>query len=222
MRHFQYQNYDKSQREMKKAIDLASENHKHAYRKERTLEILMFVMFAILFVLGLVGVFMLADAVFPVCKTVFEKMLDIIVTALIRIIGVIGTFILAGLAVLPLGKKAIQISRQRRQYANSIPACAHLRAYYGVKEPYLITKCYEDSGKRFENKDICLFVSDGELRITKDLIKGFLHAERDVGCYTMTSDEISLKTVSHIKIDMLSSLPPVIPVYYSASARKNI
>ena len=39
---------------------------------------------------------------------------------------------------------------------------------------------------------MCIFVAEDELRITCDLIHGFLHGERDLGCYAFKEKEISL------------------------------
>ena len=37
---------------------------------------------------------------------------------------------------------------------------------------------------------MCIFVVNDELRITTDLIRGFLHGHRDLGCYAFKRDEI--------------------------------
>lgn len=71
-------------------------------------------------------------------------------------------------------------------------ACAHLREYYGLTGPYLITKCYASDDNRFSGKDVCLFFADGELRITVDIVNGFLHGTRDMGCYAFAKEEITV------------------------------
>jgi hypothetical protein len=71
-------------------------------------------------------------------------------------------------------------------------ACNHLRDYYQLQEPYLITKCFDSTDKKFENHDVCIFVVGDELRITTDLVRGFLHGERDLGCYAFKKEEITL------------------------------
>ena len=71
-------------------------------------------------------------------------------------------------------------------------ACAHLRDFYGLREPYIITKCYDSSDSQFKNHDVCIFFVQDELRITADLKNGFLHGERDLGCYIFEQNEISL------------------------------
>lgn len=71
-------------------------------------------------------------------------------------------------------------------------ACKHLREYYGLTEPYLITKCYDSSNPSFRGKDVCIFVSNGELRMTVDIINGFFHGESDRGCYAFNKEEMTL------------------------------
>lgn len=71
-------------------------------------------------------------------------------------------------------------------------ACVHLRNYYKLQEPYIITKCFDATDKKFKNHDVCIFVVRDELRITSNLIRGFLHGERDLGCYAFKQNEITL------------------------------
>ena len=71
-------------------------------------------------------------------------------------------------------------------------ACKHLRDYYQLKAPYIITKCFNSTDERFANHDVCIFVVGDELRITTNLVQGFLHGERDLGCYAFKKEEITL------------------------------
>ena len=76
-------------------------------------------------------------------------------------------------------------------------ACAHLRSYYGVQDPCLVTKCYDSSDAVFKNHDVCLFFCMGELRITTDLTRGFFHGNRDLGCYVFEKDEFSCEATQY-------------------------
>lgn len=67
-----------------------------------------------------------------------------------------------------------------------------MRDYYQLQEPYIITKCFDATDKKFRNHDVCIFIVEGELRITADLVRGFLHGERDLGCYAFMPNEIIL------------------------------
>jgi hypothetical protein len=87
-------------------------------------------------------------------------------------------------------------------------ACSHLRDYYELKEPYIITKCFDSSNKVFKDHDVCIFVIDDELRITTDLIRGFLYPEKDLGCYSFKKNEIVLTKISngnHLILELKAS-----------------
>lgn len=71
-------------------------------------------------------------------------------------------------------------------------ACGHLRTFYGLTEPYIVTKCFDSSDSKFKNHDVCIFVVGDELRITADLVHGFLHGVRDMGCYAFHKQEITV------------------------------
>ena len=62
-----------------------------------------------------------------------------------------------------------------------------------MQEPYIVTKCFDATDKKFRNHDVCIFIVEDELRITTDLVHGFLHGERDLGCYAFKLNEIFLE-----------------------------
>lgn len=104
---------------------------------------------------------------------------------------VVGGIVTAGLTA-PLWEKVESLHPSTMKKNILSQACGHLRDYYGVQEPYLITKCFDSSDKRFQNHDVCIFLVGNELRITTDLIQGFLYDEKDLGCYAFTETEIAL------------------------------
>ena len=88
-------------------------------------------------------------------------------------------------------------------------ACEHLRRYYKLQEPYVVTKCFTATDKRFQNHDVCIFVVGDELRMTADLTRGFLYGERDLGCYAFKKEEI---------IHGHHNVCPVINIFYQLMA----
>ena len=76
-------------------------------------------------------------------------------------------------------------------------ACQHLRKYYELQEPFLVTKCYTSSDRKFDRHDVCMFIADGKLRITANLHYGFFDPKRDLGCYELTRQEIRLQDTEH-------------------------
>lgn len=104
----------------------------------------------------------------------------------------IGGGVLTVLLTIPLWKKveSFHIPTMKKEIFSK--ACGHLREYYGVREPYMITKCFDATDKKFQNHDVCIFVVGDELRITTNLVQGFLYGERDLGCYAFKQNEIIL------------------------------
>lgn len=103
----------------------------------------------------------------------------------------ISLFLMA-ICVTPLWNKveSMQLPSIKKEFFSN--ACKHLRDYYQLQEPYIVTKCFDSTDEKFKNHDVCVFVVGDELRITANLIRGFLHGERDLGCYAFKQEEIAL------------------------------
>ncbi len=125
-----------------------------------------------------------------------NEILDIILGCLIDIAAISISMIIATVCIFSLLIiRATDAPRKRKR------ACKHLRRFYGVCEPHLITKCYHADDKALIGRDLCLFFTDGALRITADLNYGFLNLEKDLGCYVIPCDEISVSKISYMHHD---------------------
>lgn len=82
---------------------------------------------------------------------------------------------------------------RREEYRRS--GCEKLREYYGYRDPVWVTKCFDSTDRPFRQQDVCLFFVDGELRITGDLHNGYFRPERDPGCYCLSLEETTVRTV---------------------------
>jgi len=100
--------------------------------------------------------------------------------------------VLAYVLTKPLWKKIESFNSPRIKKEAVSKACAYLRDFYGLSEPYIVTKCFDATDKNFKDQDVCIFVFNDELRITVDLMKGFLDGKKDLGCYTFKRNEITL------------------------------
>lgn len=96
---------------------------------------------------------------------------EIILGSLLLYVSGIITFGLTS----PLWKKLESFHLPSMKKVIFSKACSHLRDYYELQEPYIVTKCFESTDKSFSNHDVCIFVVRDELRITADLIRGFLY-----------------------------------------------
>ena len=63
-----------------------------------------------------------------------------------------------------------------------------LMQYYGLNDDnFIVTKCFACSDKKFDRKDLILFVCNDELRIINDIT----HAFNDLGCYCLPKAQIN-------------------------------
>ena len=126
--------------------------------------------------------------------------LAIILYGLLGLLGIgVSLFVaplIGALAAIPFWKtNRKQETYQRQEFYNR--ACGMLREYYEFREPFLVTKCYASSDRKFDRHDVCLFIVDDELRITANLHYGFFDPKRDLGCYALTRQEIRLQDTEH-------------------------
>ena len=195
-RYFKYKNIKKTEKNAawEQYKSLTKREKKCALRKN-FLERAAVTLAVIVLVGGFVGCIKLITII-PVPEAVGFKILYIAGVGVLGILSfilcaVFSCFMafpfvkLAGKYDLPAVKNAV-----KKEILSS--ACAHLREYYGLQEPCLVTKCYHSSDENFVNHDVCLFFVGDELRITADLKQGFLHGERDLGCYAFDLKEITL------------------------------
>lgn len=192
MKYFKYAKTDKTHNAALKAQYKAlTDGEKRIVRREKIWRQILNVLTYMIFFIFMVAVFWGLKAI-PAPKESF-----------FRILSGIGKFILFFFLSILCGVSAILLTTpvQRKLESYKIPAikkdifrkaCAHLREYYGVQDPYILTKCFDSTDHKFRDHDVCIFMSDGELRITTDLINGFLYGERDLGCYVFKTEEITL------------------------------
>ena len=197
MKYFKYKNTDKTHNSALKAQYKAlSEGEKRIVRKEkmwrRILNILIY-LFYFAFMVAVVWSLKLV----PTPKELFFRILSTIGKIIIAFfLSILGGF-LALIITTPVQRKleSYKIPALKKDIFRK--ACAHLREYYGLKEPFILTKCFDSTDRKFRDHDVCIFIVDSELRITTDLINGFLYGERDLGCYTFKADEITLTKQHH-------------------------
>ena len=192
MRYFRYKNTDKNvNNALKEQYETLTENVKRTFRKKkRWQKFSTIVTLTVLICCITAEIFLLKSIPVP-----NDKFLEVLVIVGKVIVGFILLIVSGGLTAIlttPLWKKVetFDIPVMKKEIFSK--ACKHLRDYYQLQEPYIITKCFEATDKNFRNHDVCIFIVGDELRITTDLIRGFLHGERDLGCYAFKIEEITL------------------------------
>ena len=196
MRYFKYKNTNKNMNNALKEQYLSlTKDEKSTVRKEKVWRrFSSIVAFIIFFSCMSVSFWLIVKIPAPInlwlgTLVVIGKML--LFFALLIVCG-----ILAYVITIPLWKKVGSFNLPMMKKEIFSKACGHLRDYYELKEPYIITKCYDSSDKRFINHDVCIFIVNDELRITTDLVRGFLYGYRDLGCYVLERNETELSKKS--------------------------
>ena len=191
MRYFRYPHTGKTKRMIKKArFRVLDKNEKKTYALAKVYAFLAFAICAVI----LACLFALIDKL----AGTHDTLLMHIVSAALKIISIFIAFFLGAFIGWPIITKAsvreeaLKKIYEAKRYEVSFEASIHLHKYYGLQEPYTVTKCYDSTDKRFKNKDVCIFECDGEIRLKKELCRTVNLTERDFGCYAFTADEMTL------------------------------
>ena len=192
MRYYKYKNTDKNiNNALKEQYKTLTEDEKRTFRKEKRWRKFSTIVYLIIYISCIVaGIFLLKSI--PLPSAWFLESLVIVGEVIIGFILLIASGVLTTALTMPLWKKVESFHIPSIKKDIFSKACKHLRDYYQLQEPYLITKCFDSTDKEFQNHDVCIFVVGDELRITTDLVRGFLHGERDLGCYAFKKEEITL------------------------------
>ena len=190
MRYFKYKNTNKTVkqawREQYKTLD---DYEKIVVRKGKLWRKISNIVTTIVFVLCIViGIYLIR--LIPQPNDLLGQIFIFIGKVFIGLIMIIISAVLTFLLTLQLWKKVDSFHWPTMKKEIFSKACSHLRDYYELREPYIVTKCFDSTDKKFKNHDVCIFVVKDELRITTDLLRGFLYGERDLGCYAFEMNEI--------------------------------
>ena len=192
MRYFKYKNTNKNMSNaLKEQYLTLTKDEKRAVRKEklwrRCSSIVAFIIF---FSCMFASIYLLK--IIPHPSNQWLEVLAVLGKVIAGfVLLIVSGFLTYGITY-PLWKKVESFSIPLMKKEIFSKACAHLRDYYGLQEPYIITKCYDSTDGNFKNHDVCIFIVRDELRLTTDLVRGFLHGKRDLGCYVFKRDEITI------------------------------
>lgn len=154
------------------------------------------VIFWLVFLAAFIGLVLLIHKIEPVSDSVLDTIMHTILTICLGFFALILSAILGALAAAPLWGRNQAFEKDLRQVLLR-QATRDLRQFYGYQEPFLVTKCYCASDRRFDRHDVCLFLAGGKLRLTVNLHYGFFDPRRDLGCYEFDFSEITLLPGRH-------------------------
>ena len=189
MEYFKYRNISKVQQlaNKQRLASLGKDEKKKAKRSERLTKLVSFC--GIIFFFCCFGMFIFFIKLIPVPKNTFLIILYGIGCA---ILGLIALIISAISTLIPFGillnKVRYNLPEMRKEFIKK--ASEPIRKYYGISDEYLITKCFESTNTLFNDHDICIFRYGNEIRITTDIVKGFINCNCDLGCYSIKFNEL--------------------------------
>lgn len=196
MRYFRYDGQIADVSDMKRHYAGLSAKEQARQRRFLWLHRLGTVVFWLLFLASFIGFVLLIRKIEPVSDSVLDAILHTILSVCLGFFALIFSAILGALAAAPLWGRNAAIEKDLRQMLLR-QATQELRQFYGFQEPFLVTKCYRASDRRFDRHDVCLFLADGKLRLTVNLHYGFFDPRRDLGCYEFDLSEITLLPGQH-------------------------
>lgn len=189
MEYFKYRNISKVQQlaNKQRLASLGKDEKKKAKRSERLTKVVSFC--GIIFFFCCFGMFLFFIKLIPVPKNTFLIILYgigcVILGLIALIISAISTLIPFGIL---LDKVRYNLPEMRKDFIKK--ASEPIRKYYGLSDEYLITKCFESTNTLFNDHDICIFRYGNEIRITTDIVKGFINGNCDLGCYSIKFNEL--------------------------------
>ena len=200
MRYFKYKGLQTTEkvalREQYKAL---SKEEKRLVRKDRFLNTLGNVVFYTIFFVSFGCCFWSLKQI-PIPENLFEVIMCHIGKFILGAVALFLCITISALVALPIFSN--NEGRQLIYQKFLVKACEHLREYYGLQEPCIVTKCYDASDKKFKNHDVCIFVFGDELRITTNLKNGFFREEKDLGCHAFLRDEVAIDKIEGEKFLM--------------------
>lgn len=192
MRYFRYENTNENlNNDLKEQYKTLNNCEKRIFRKEKMRQKIITAVSNFIYIVAAAAGLCLLNLI-PQPNGLFWRLL----VGAGKLIAGLFILVICGVLTVELTKglwkkvESVNVPAKKKEILSK--ACGHLRDYYGLQEPYIITKCFDAADKKFQKHDVCLFIVGDELRITVDLIHGFLHGERDLGCYAFVKHEITL------------------------------
>lgn len=107
---------------------------------------------------------------------------------------ILSLLICSLIIILPFTKLIERISFKEPQITKECisKSCEIIRQYYSLNDNYLLTKCFSSTNEDFINHDVCIFKYEDEIRLTVDIVNGYINGESNLGCYAFKIDELQI------------------------------
>ena len=190
MKYFKYRNISKVQQlaYKERLASLGKDEQKKIKRSDRLTKLLSISGFVFFFCC--IGMLIFFIQLIPAPKNILLKILYGIGCIILGFIGLIIIGIATGIPLgILLDKIKYNLPEMRKEFIKK--ASEPIRKYYGLSDEYLITKCFESTNTLFNDHDICIFRYGNEIRMTTDIVKGFINGNCDLGCYSIKFNELN-------------------------------
>ena len=191
MKYFKYRNISKVQQLAYKdrLASLGKDEQKKIKRSDRLTKLLS--ISGLIFFICCFGLFIFFIQLIPIPTHSFLKVLRGIGCVLLGMLGlIISMFTTMFIFGILISKVEYNLPEMRKEFIKK--ASEPIRKYYGLSDEYLITKCFESTNTLFNDHDICIFRYGNEIRITTDIVKGFINGNCDLGCYSIKFNELKI------------------------------
>lgn len=191
MKYFKYRNISKVQQlaYKERLASLGKDEQKKIKRSDRLTKLLS--ISGLIFFICCFGLFIFFIQLIPIPTHSFLKVLRGIGCVLLGMLGLfISMFTTMFIFGILISKVEYNLPEMRKEFIKK--ASEPIRKYYGLSDEYLITKCFESTNTLFNDHDICIFRYGNEIRITTDIVKGFINGNCDLGCYSIKFNELKI------------------------------
>ncbi|MBQ8293299.1 MAG: hypothetical protein IJX78_05820 [Bacilli bacterium] len=191
MKYFKYKNINKVQKiaDKERLASLGKDEQKKIVRSRRLIKALSIC--GIVFFIACFAMFIFFIKLIPIPTHSFLKVLRGIGCVLLGMLGlIVSMFTTMFTFGILISKVEYNLPQMRKEFLRK--ACEPIRNYYSISDEYLITKCFDSTNLLFNNHDICIFRYGNEIRITTDIVKGFINEHCDLGCYSIKFDELNI------------------------------
>ena len=191
MKYFKYKNFNKLQiiADKERLASLGKDEQKKIVRSRRLTKVLSIT--GIVFFICCFAMFIYFIKLIPIPTHSFLKILRVIGCVMLGMLGlIISMFTTIFTFGILISKVEYNLPQMRKEFIAK--SCEPIRTYYGLADDYLITKCFESTNSLFNNHDICIFRCENEIRITTDIVKGFINEHCDLGCYSVKFNELKI------------------------------
>lgn len=162
---------------------LGKDKEKKIIRSRRLVRLLSII--GVLLFIFLFGLLTYLIALIPIDDSFLRGITSTFLEVIALILSILAVIFTVGVLI-----KKVEYNYPQMHKEYIARACADVRRYYKLNDNYLITKCFDSTNKTFNMHDVCIFRYNNEIRITSDIVRGFINSHCDLGCYSIDINDL--------------------------------